>query len=189
MEQSGNQSDAIEYNGATWLPVGDNLINISADTADDSLFVYDGTPYIACTDAKGQATVMEYDGTSWQPVGNPGSSNSPADRVFLFLDDGTPFLACDYRDANNNSYGVVMEYTVTPAITTPVCAGTDVSVTGTAAPGTTVKLSIIRQQPAVTVNAERQLDSQRIMSEYRRRHLHDSPIKWCGNRGNHHNCF
>ena len=35
-------SGVIEYNGATWLPVGDNLINISADTADDSLFVYDG---------------------------------------------------------------------------------------------------------------------------------------------------
>ncbi len=144
-------SGVMEYNGASWVPVGNNFVNSSVV----ALFVADdGTLYVACTDASGKATVMEYDGASWQPVGNAGFSSGEAGCVFLFVYDGIPYLAYDYIDANGDYQDAVMEYTCPPAITTPVYAGTDASVSGTAAPDATIQLSVNgTQQPAATADA------------------------------------
>ena len=41
-----------------------------------SLYIYDGTPYVAYTDTNidAKATVMKYNGSSWEPVGSKGFS-------------------------------------------------------------------------------------------------------------------
>jgi hypothetical protein len=146
-------SGVMEYNGAAWVSVGNSFDN--SGILCESLSVYGGTPYVTCKDADGKATVLEYDGTSWQPVGGPGFSSARVDNEYLSIDDGTPFLAYDYIDANGNYHGAVMEYTGPPAITTPVYAGTDASVSGTAAPGATIQLSVNgTEQPAVMADAD-----------------------------------
>jgi hypothetical protein len=131
-------SGVMEYNGTSWVPVG----SFDSSYACQSLYVYNGTPYVACTDDIGKITVMEYGGTSWQPVGNPGFSSSQVASESLFVYEGTPLVAYSYIGADHNYHGTVMEYTCPPAITTPIYAGTDVSVSGSAAPGATIILSV-----------------------------------------------
>ena len=87
---------------SAWEQVGGDL-----PSSLTTLSVYNGTPYVACTEASGKATVMEYNGTSWQPVGSTGFSSGQVDGVSLFVYDGTPYVA--YRDDNDLKFNV-MEY-------------------------------------------------------------------------------
>jgi hypothetical protein len=126
----------MEYNGTSWASIG------NFNSPCQSFFVYHGTPYAVCTDTSGKATVMEYDGTSWQTIGNPDFTIGQADQVYLFVYDGTIYLAYSSLGADLATNSVVMEYTSPPAIMTPVYAGTNVSVGGTATAGATILLSV-----------------------------------------------
>jgi hypothetical protein len=103
----------------SWQPLGSPGFS-AGNTQDESLFVYNGTPYVAYTDYTypsadnpntGKATVMMYTGTVWQPVGNPGFSAGAAYQESLVVHDGTPYVA--YSDGANDGKATVMMYTGT----------------------------------------------------------------------------
>lgn len=61
-----------------------------------SLFVANGTPYVAYVDAGlgDRVVVKKYDGTSWVQLGDTSLANDN-DYVSLFVHDGTPYVAFD----------------------------------------------------------------------------------------------
>jgi hypothetical protein len=76
----------------------------------NSLYVYNGTPFIAYNDEAlgGKATVMEYTPTGWRSVGQPGFSGL-AGNLSLAVDQGVPYVSM-----NDTEYGnglTVMRYT------------------------------------------------------------------------------
>lgn len=75
-----------------------------------SLFVYNGTPYVAFrdTNASDKASVMKYNGTSWEYVGSPGFSAGAVHATSLYVYNGTPYVA--YRDYGNSEKATVMKY-------------------------------------------------------------------------------
>jgi hypothetical protein len=100
--------------GATgWQSVGS--IGFSAgDVYAPSLYVYEGTPYVAYQDGgnSNKATVMKYTGegaTGWQAVGSAGFSVSGVYDPSLYVYNGTPYVA--YRDSNKSHKATVMKYT------------------------------------------------------------------------------
>jgi hypothetical protein len=93
---------------SAWQPVGSPDFT-GASPAGESLFVYNGTPYVLYSDASNRITVMEYTGGSWQTVGSPDFATS-ASGCSLFVDNGTPYVACSvFGDATYKA--AVMEYT------------------------------------------------------------------------------
>jgi sugar lactone lactonase YvrE len=95
----------MEYTSGSWQPVGSPDFAASGSVC--SLYVYNGTPYVAYSDANRKAAVMEYTDGVWQPVGNPGLSGG-GDEESLFVYNGTPYVA--YKDGASLKV-VVMEYT------------------------------------------------------------------------------
>ena len=81
-----------------WNNIGN--AGFSADQAfNNSLFVYNGTPFVAYRDGgKGnKATVMKYDGAKWVNVGITGFSQGQVYHISLSVFKGTPYVA--YEDA------------------------------------------------------------------------------------------
>ena len=66
-----------------------------------SLYVDNGTPYVAYWGANAKAAVMEYTSGSRQLLGNPELSSGMASFESLFVYNGTPYVA--YRDNANDS--------------------------------------------------------------------------------------
>jgi hypothetical protein len=97
---------------STWQPVGStDFTGVYQAGAGESLFVYNGAPYLAYEDADDRAAVMEYTGGSWQLVGGAPASSGMAASDSLFVYDGTPYVLC-----NDIKGGLtVMEYTGTGA--------------------------------------------------------------------------
>jgi hypothetical protein len=93
---------------STWQPVGStDFTGVYQAGAGESLFVYNGAPYLAYEDADDRAAVMEYTGGSWQLVGGAPASSGMAASDSLFVYDGTPYVLC-----NDIKGGLtVMEYT------------------------------------------------------------------------------
>jgi hypothetical protein len=93
---------------STWQPVGSpDFTGVYQSGAGESLFVYNGAPYLAYEDADDRAAVMEYTGGSWQLVGGAPASSGMAASDSLFVYDGTPYVLC-----NDIKGGLtVMEYT------------------------------------------------------------------------------
>ncbi|MFC5469010.1 S-layer homology domain-containing protein [Cohnella suwonensis] len=92
-----------------WETVGN--AGFSAGQADfTSLYVYDGTPYVAYRDYgnSNKATVMKKNGSSWETVGSAGFSAGQADFTSLTVYDGTPYVA--YKDGANSGQATVMKY-------------------------------------------------------------------------------
>ena len=101
---------------SAWRPVGSPNFTVGGAVG-DSLYVYNGTPYVLYSDSGGGLTVMEYTGGSWQPVGSPDFANkglysSPymynGFDTSLYVDNGTPYVA--YKDGTSLR-AAVMEYT------------------------------------------------------------------------------
>jgi len=105
--------------GATgWQPVGSSRDVSQNGAAYESLFIYNGTPYLAYQDEyaydEGQATVMKYTlATGWQPVGSTDFTNSNAYFESLCVSNNTPYLA--FEDGANSDTATVMDYTGTGA--------------------------------------------------------------------------
>ena len=64
-----------------------------------SLYVHDGTPYVAYRDFNYsyKAIVKKYTGegtTGWETVGNEGFTSGAAGYVSLYVSDGIPYVAC-----------------------------------------------------------------------------------------------
>ena len=91
---------------SAWRSVG-NPDFTGTKPASESLFVYNGTPYLAYEGVDDKAAVMEYTGGSWQLVGGAPASSGMAASDSLFVSNGTPYVLC------NDSEGglTVMEYT------------------------------------------------------------------------------
>jgi hypothetical protein len=91
---------------SAWRPVG-NPDFTGTSPASESLFVYNGTPYLAYEGTDDKAAVMEYTGGSWQPVGGAPASKGMAASDSLFVYNGTPYVL--YNDSKGGL--TVMEYT------------------------------------------------------------------------------
>jgi hypothetical protein len=98
----------MEYTGGSWQPVGGALLS-ATNSSDQSLFVYNGTPYVVYEEGiyGDAATVMEYTNGSWQLVGNSTVSGVEADYISLCVYNGTPYVA--YTDEANGDKATVME--------------------------------------------------------------------------------
>lgn len=113
---NANKATVMKYNGSGWETVGSAGFSSGAPYSSESLFtslyVYNGTPYVAFEDwgYSTKATVMKYeDGNStWQTVGSAGFSSSEAQFLSLYVYNGTPYVA--YQDEGNNGKVTVMKY-------------------------------------------------------------------------------
>ena len=90
----------MEYDGASWQTVGGStLFRGQEDWV--SLFVYDGTPYVAYRDDNDlKFSVMEFEGGVWTPVGTPIAITSSSDygsTIYdsFYVDQGIPYLASE----------------------------------------------------------------------------------------------
>jgi uncharacterized repeat protein (TIGR02543 family) len=98
-----------KFDGSAWVTVGE--ARFSAGEADyTSLYMYNGTPYVAYRDAANsyKATVMKYTGSAWEAVGSAGLSAGIANYTSLYVYNGTPYVA--YEDGDNGSKATVMQY-------------------------------------------------------------------------------
>jgi hypothetical protein len=157
--QDGGDPDA----GATVMKFGDTLAWTSVGSvgfsdgavAFTSLAVApdgaNGTPFVLFKDGArgGKTTVMKLNsnGSLWDEIGTPGfSSNEAEPGGIVFAPNGTPYVA--YRDTTNNNV-IVMNLamdTVAPAAPPTPATGSNPTtnrrpaITGTAEPGSTVRL-------------------------------------------------
>lgn len=93
----------------TWVDVG--LPGFSDGVSPDtSLYVDNGTPYVAFQDgAHGNSvSVMSYNGNYWAYVGNAGFSGGQAKDISLFVESGIPYVS--YIDVSNNNVVTVLKY-------------------------------------------------------------------------------
>ncbi|MDQ0902045.1 InlB B-repeat-containing protein [Paenibacillus sp. V4I7] len=99
------------YAAATskWEPVGGAGFS-AGETWDPSLFVYNGTPYVAYIEGNNNTvTVKKYSGSSWEPIGSPISTSwATAGSTSLYVDNGIPYVA--YRDGLNSDKITVQTY-------------------------------------------------------------------------------
>ncbi|MDQ0919460.1 InlB B-repeat-containing protein [Paenibacillus sp. V4I5] len=99
------------YAAATskWEPVGGAGFS-TGETWDPSLFVYNGTPYVAYIEGNNNTvTVKKYSGSSWEPIGSPISTSwATAGSTSLYVDNGIPYVA--YRDGLNSDKITVQTY-------------------------------------------------------------------------------
>lgn len=99
-----------------WQEIGNGVS--SGNAAYTSLYVDNGTPYVAYSDYDhdlgGKATVMKYVGvdgthpTGWETAGSAGFSTGQANSLSLYVDNGTPYVA--YRDFESGGKATVMKY-------------------------------------------------------------------------------
>lgn len=93
-----------------WHVVGN--AGFSAGVAyDTSMFVFEGTPYVAYRDTSlgSKAVAKKYNGVSWEAVGNSmGFSPGTASFITLYIDNGTPYVA--FEDGANSNKASVMKY-------------------------------------------------------------------------------
>jgi len=119
-----NAANQVVRFGAVTLS-GDAIQSVAADdwkvlgaagfsegaVAYTSLYVYDGTLYVAYNDggSSGKSTVKKYTGNEWETVGITGFSEGAAIGVSLYVYEGTPYVA--YVDAGNSYKATVKKYT------------------------------------------------------------------------------
>ncbi len=77
-----------------WAYVGAQKFSAGAN-AQNSFFVYKGTPYLAFQDAAASygITVMKFDGTAWSTLGGAGFSGANFEFPSLFVDKDIPYIA------------------------------------------------------------------------------------------------
>ena len=80
------------------------------ETKYTSLYVNDGTPYLAFQDGRNgnKATVMTFDGTLWKSVGDAGFSMGSVKDTSLYVDNGILYVA--YQDCANGDKSTVMTF-------------------------------------------------------------------------------
>ena len=109
---NGQRATVMRYNSAlnTWEAVGSPGFSAAGGAYYTSLYVYNGTPYVAYEDgANGnKATVMKYNGTTWQAVGSPGFSAGVVYYTSLQVYNGIPYVA--YTDYGNGTRATVMSF-------------------------------------------------------------------------------
>ncbi|MDQ6422012.1 S-layer homology domain-containing protein [Paenibacillus sp. LHD-117] len=112
---NANKTTVMKYTGAGatgWEPVGSP--GLSEGLAHyPSVYVYDGTPYVAYKDwqSDGKVTVMKYTeagATGWEAVGGAGFSTTRADEPILHIDEETLYVA--YMEVSNDNKAAVMKY-------------------------------------------------------------------------------
>jgi len=95
-KETSDDSGVVEGN-PTWQLVGN--ARFTADQASRlSLFVYEGTPYVAFVDkdCNDKISIMTYKDSSWDYVGEQGITSANCEHPSLFVYEGTPYLA--YED-------------------------------------------------------------------------------------------
>ncbi len=119
MEYTGNMTETDGQDNDGWEYVGGAGIS-DGGAYYTSLYVYNGTPYVAYQDGanSNRATVMEYTGNmtetdgqnndGWEYVGAAGFSDGETDCTSLSVYNGTPYVA--YRDVANSYRATVMKY-------------------------------------------------------------------------------
>ncbi|TXK85571.1 InlB B-repeat-containing protein [Paenibacillus sp. N3.4] len=104
MDGSTNQLSVMKLVGSTWTAVGNTGFTPSK-ALDSSMYVYQGTPYVAYRDSSqgDKLTVKQFNGTSWVTVGNAGFSSGVAGDKYgqrgislTVSDAGVPYVA--YED-------------------------------------------------------------------------------------------
>jgi hypothetical protein len=105
---NNDEAMVMEYTGGSWQLLGSPDFS-GGSVGSISLYVDNGTPYVAYCGANSKAAVMEYNSGSWQMVGNPELSSGMASFESLYVDNSTPYVA--YRDNANDCKATVMEYT------------------------------------------------------------------------------
>jgi len=93
----------------SWKNVGDPGFS-TGDVDYSSLFVYNGTPYVAYADGghSQKATVMKYNGSTWENVGDPGFSAGSINHPSISVYNGVPYVA--FQDYANSYKITVMKY-------------------------------------------------------------------------------
>ncbi|HPI04683.1 MAG TPA: hypothetical protein PKZ78_12690, partial [Candidatus Goldiibacteriota bacterium] len=92
-----------QYDVSGWVNVGSSSGFSISNAYSPSVFVYDGTPYIAFRDTgnSGRVSVMKYEAAAWSYVGSSTFSNTNCDSISLFVHSGTPFVA--YKDGGRGN--------------------------------------------------------------------------------------
>ena len=102
-----------KFNGTEWEDVGTPGFS-TAEVNYTSLFIDNGTPYVAyqdmanISDVTGRATVKKFNGMSWQDVGSAGFSAGTADYTSLYVYKGTPYVA--FSDGSQGGSVTVMKF-------------------------------------------------------------------------------
>jgi hypothetical protein len=110
--KSGMRNSAIAgatYTIQIWNPLGTQGFS-AGGAAYTSLYVYNGTPYVAYQDQanSNKATVMYYNGSSWQNYGNAGFSAGSVTYTSLYFNGSTAYVA--FADGANSNKVTVMSY-------------------------------------------------------------------------------
>ncbi len=104
---NGSYLSVKKYNGSVWEVVGTANISSGGVGQGNSIFVYQGNPYVSyCDEANGnRLTVKRYDGSSWQIVGSEGFSDGTVSASKIIVDtNGNVYVA--YVDS---SLGIVIK--------------------------------------------------------------------------------
>ncbi|MCD9026436.1 InlB B-repeat-containing protein [Cohnella silvisoli] len=92
-----------------WVTVGN--AGFSDGQADNtSLFIYNGTPYVAYADGgnPNKLTVKKFDGSNWVTVGNAGFSPGTVSYVQLYIYEGTLYVS--FNDWTQSGKVMVMKF-------------------------------------------------------------------------------
>ncbi len=83
-----------------WNPVGGNSIN-NYSTGSESLYIYQGIPYVVWSGPANMGTLMKYENSTWEIVGETQFSEGNAEytRVVIDENDGTPYVI--YQDVDD----------------------------------------------------------------------------------------
>lgn len=107
--------NVMKYESATWNILGKEDIT-SSKAYDSSLFIYQGTPYIALRESEtsptdNQLSVLKFNGSEWEFVGNRAFTDTRAIFNCLFINSQGIFVA--YNDFNASTTNIdlyVMKY-------------------------------------------------------------------------------
>ena len=96
----------MRYIDANWEVVGEQCT--AGLSMYSSLWIHNGTPYVAYVSTVHKGTVMKFSGYYWENEGDAEFSEVSGPYVSLFINNGVPYIA--YIDNTHDSKATVKKY-------------------------------------------------------------------------------